>query len=195
MVVITPFFSSGLLIPGLHRKLLFSKRFLNRGQAVTTHSNYLPFRLETCKIKILLTSLHSLFYQLGSFPPRFQANNNMSDGHENMRRYADPTNNRGDNVARYCHAEKTASQKCMWGSEFDHDKCQPFYDAYKECLREWRRIYFKRMWAGYENAANVPPKGVDPMVRDYVEESGVWEGRGEEAPRFFTTKEEAKKKE
>lgn len=104
------------------------------------------------------------------------------DLHRNKHK-PDPENNKGENIARYCKKEKLRSDACMWDTEFDRDKCQPYFDAYKSCLKEWRSIYWKRMWAGLEKPANVPPKGVDPMTENYVEKPQTG-GSGRQRARF-----------
>ena len=93
----------------------------------------------------------------------------MSEKQHRNKRKVDPQNHKGDNIQRYCRNEKLRSDNCMWDTEYDRDKCQPYFDAYKSCLKEWRNLYWKRILAGVEKPANVPPKGIDPMTPNYVE--------------------------
>lgn len=71
---------------------------------------------------------------------------------------------KNENIKRwYCQDENDASYACLSRNDYDYDKCEAYFEAFRNCKKEMNDIKWERRRRGLP-PHDIPPKGQDPYT-------------------------------
>ena len=86
-----------------------------------------------------------------------------------QRRPDDGPNNARSNP---CYLEAQQSMKCLQNNGYDRDKCEKYFDNYKECKKFWNSVRDVRAKNGIKPA--MPPHEEREAIKKHYKETGTF---------------------